>query len=269
MAVIERRTGRRPAAGTVSRDGRMARDWVPQYADIIRALPAQALAAHAHGRQLRRARQGVRQTRQAAQERPPPLSVFAAVGYEQHNRRGKLWYAEAFPGESERHWREFFSRLAGQPEVVVCDGSIPLRNATAWAFPHARVYPCAWHLFDGLRRHVIRAGLYNRRRRIYKALRPQDADIFWRGDLWRDCWQVIERYLAADLSKADPKTVQAPTSPSGKPVTRRSSSTTSPARRTGRSTSATSKNTSTPSEPASATAAAPSATSTASTPYSS
>jgi hypothetical protein len=35
MATIERRTGHRPAAYSVSRDGRLARDWVPQYTDII------------------------------------------------------------------------------------------------------------------------------------------------------------------------------------------------------------------------------------------
>ncbi len=35
MAAVERRTGHRPLAHTISRDGRLARDWVPQYTDII------------------------------------------------------------------------------------------------------------------------------------------------------------------------------------------------------------------------------------------
>jgi hypothetical protein len=35
MATIERRTGRRPLPSRVCRDGRMAGDWVPRYADIL------------------------------------------------------------------------------------------------------------------------------------------------------------------------------------------------------------------------------------------
>jgi hypothetical protein len=37
MAAIEQRTGKAPPAHEVSRDGRMACDWVPQYTEIIAA----------------------------------------------------------------------------------------------------------------------------------------------------------------------------------------------------------------------------------------
>src|SRR4051794_40270973 len=104
MAVIERRTGRRPPSHTVKRDGRMARDWVlSQYADIIagRYLPTEwprlitvdsfdvrVTAFDAKGNPLKKGKH--------------LYSVFAAVGYGPGNHRGQLWHVAAFAGESER-----------------------------------------------------------------------------------------------------------------------------------------------------------------------
>lgn len=129
-------------------------------------------------------------------------SVFAAVGYGPGNHRGQLWHVAAFAGESEREFREFFRQLGGQPEVVVCDGSWAIRNAAAWAFAKAEVYPCAWHVYNGLRQHIRRAGLYNSRRRIFQVLRE---DMFWHPARWDHFERVFARYRNADLSQADPK----------------------------------------------------------------
>lgn len=129
-------------------------------------------------------------------------SVFAAVGYGPGNHRGQLWHVAAFAGESEREFREFFRQLGGQPEVVVCHGSCAIRNAAAWAFPKAEVNPCAWHLYNGLRQHIRRAGLHNSRRRIFQVLRE---DMFWHPARWDHFERVFARYRNADLSQADPK----------------------------------------------------------------
>lgn len=208
MATIERRTGRRPLPGRVSRDGRMAGDWVPQYTDILasRSLPTewpQAMSVDsfdvrvkvldAHGKPLKKGRL--------------LYSVFGAYGYEAGSRRGQLWHLAAFPGESEHYWREFLRQLGGAPDVVVCDGSWSVRNAAAWAFPNARIYPCAWHLQDNLRRHVEAAGLGSRRRRIWKALRNPQKDLFSYDRNWEEFERVFQRYRRADPSKADPKAV--------------------------------------------------------------
>jgi hypothetical protein len=82
-----------------------------------------------------------------------------------------------------------------------------VRNAAAWAFPKARIYPCAWQLHDNLRRHVEAAGLGSRRRRIWNALRKPQKDLFWYERNWEEFERVFERYRRADLSKADPKPV--------------------------------------------------------------
>jgi hypothetical protein len=206
MAVIERRTGRRPLSHTVTRDGRLARDWVPHYTDII----AERYLPQRWPRLITVDSFDVRITTFDARGNPLKkgkhlYSVLAAVGYGPGNHRGQLWHVAAFAGESEAEFREFFRQLGGQPEVVVCDGSRAIRNAAAWAFPKAEVYPCAWHLYNALRQHVRRAGLYNNRRRIFKVLRE---DMFLYPARWDRFERVFARYRGADLSKADPKLVK-------------------------------------------------------------
>ncbi|HEV3379188.1 MAG TPA: hypothetical protein VG126_18075 [Thermoleophilaceae bacterium] len=68
--------------------------------------------------------------------------------------------------------------------------------------PEGRGYPCAWHLYNGLRQHIRRAGLYNSRRRIFQVLRE---DMFWHPARWDHFERVFARYRNADLSQADPK----------------------------------------------------------------
>jgi hypothetical protein len=136
LSTIERRTGHRPAAYSVSRDGRLARDWVPQYTDII---AEHYLPTH-WPRLITVDSFDVRVKTFDAQGNPVQkgkhlYSVFAAVGHGPGNHRGQLWHVAAFAGESEREFREFFRQLEGQPEIVVCDGSWAIRTAAAWAFP--------------------------------------------------------------------------------------------------------------------------------------
>jgi hypothetical protein len=202
---IELRTGQRPQPWRVSRDGRLGRDWVSQYGELIAShyLPTRwpkAIAVDSfdvrvpgfdpHGNPLRKGRY--------------LYTVIAAVGYSAGSYRGQLWHAAAFPGESEREYRDFFREFGGQPEIVVCDGSWAIRNAAAWAFPQAQVFPCAWHQFNRLRQHLRHAGLWNRRRLIYRLLRDQGR-VFSSLARWQELERVLERYLAADRSRLSPQ----------------------------------------------------------------
>lgn len=96
----------------------------------------------------------------------------------------------------------------GQPEIVVCDGSWAIRNAAAWAFPKANIYPCAWHQFDRLRQHLLRAGLWNNRRLLYRLLRDEGR-VLSDSTRWQQLEQVLRRYLSADRSKLSPQKADA------------------------------------------------------------
>jgi hypothetical protein len=209
MAAVERRTGRRPLPWSVSRDGRLGRDWVSRYtgllADallpkrwpetiVVDSFDVRIPTFDADGFPLKKGRY--------------LYSVFLAVGYPRGNRRGAPWLAAAFAGESEREWREFFRLLPGKPTSIVCDGSWAIRNAAAWAFPKATVYPCAWHLFDGLFQRLRAAGLWNNRRLIYRLLEGEE-DNFTDPARWARVEDALRRYLNADRSKLPPKTADA------------------------------------------------------------
>jgi hypothetical protein len=91
MATIEHRTGRRPLAHTVSRDGRLARDWVTQYTDII----AEHYLPKRCPRLITVDSFDVRVTTFDAQGNPLKkgkhlYSVLAAVGYGPRNHRGRV-----------------------------------------------------------------------------------------------------------------------------------------------------------------------------------
>lgn len=206
VSAVEQRTGRWPLPWQVSRDGRLARDWVSQYTRIIAAhyLPTswphaiavdsfdvRARAFDKHGNPLRKGRH--------------LYSVFLAVGYEQKAHRGSLWHIAAFKGESEREWREFFRQLSGQPNTVLCDGSWAIKNAAAWAFPSAAVYPCAWHIYNRLADRVKAAGLYSNRRRIFKLLQ-QEKDLFTDPRRFAELERTLARYLRADRSRLPAQT---------------------------------------------------------------
>ena len=202
---VELRTGHRPLFGRVSRDGRLTRDWVSQYAEIIagRYLPERwphAIVVDSFDVRLPTFDPAGNPLKKGKHL----YSIFAAVGYEKGTRRGQLWHVAAFPGESEAEFREFFRQLGGQPEVVVCDGSWAIRNAAAWAFPKAQVFPCAWHLYDRLEQHLRTAGFWNNRRLIYRVLRGEEQ-VFLDPAKFARFEAALDRYLKADLSKADPK----------------------------------------------------------------
>lgn len=207
MAAIELRQGQRPWRGLVTRDGRMARDWVSQYAGIIadryrkRRWPKTIIVDSFDVRVTAYDRWGF-----PLRKGKHLYSVFGAVGYEAGTRRGELWHVAAFAGESEQEFREFFRQLDGQPEVVICDGSWAIRNAAAWAFPKARIYPCAWHLYNRLEAHLSKAGLWNRKRLIYRVLCGEEDSILDPAR-WSRVEAALERYFQADLSKADARTV--------------------------------------------------------------
>lgn len=61
-------------------------------------------------------------------------------------------------------------------------------------------FPCAWHQFDRLRQHLARAGLWNRRRLLFRLLRDE-GHVFSDLARWQQLEQTLERYLAADRSQ--------------------------------------------------------------------
>jgi MULE transposase domain len=202
IAAIEQRTGKAPPAHEVSRNGRMGGDWVPQYTEIIAAelLPRRwprAIAIDSFDVRVR-----------GFNEDGTPLlkgrflySVFGACGYEKESGRGQLWHLAAMDGETEQHWRRFFRQLEGAPEVIVWDGGKAIRNAAAWAFPDAKIYACTWHLQNTPKAHAKKHKLWNEKRRLYRVLRH---DLFWSRENWERGKAVLERFLAADRSKASP-----------------------------------------------------------------
>jgi hypothetical protein len=204
----ERRRGLNPQPEAVSKDWRMAGDWVAQYADIIaeRYLPAEwpmAIAVDSFDVRV----PALKPDGTPLQKGKYAYSVLGAVGYPDYRRAGRLWRLSAYDRENEWAFREFFRELEGRRDVdvVVCDGSRAIRNAAAWAFPNARIYPCVWHLYNSLEVHLKRALLHSRKRALAKTVRDDMFIYPARHDHFE---RVFRRYRNADSSKADPRTIK-------------------------------------------------------------
>lgn len=197
-----------PPARAASRDWRMAGDWASQYADIIadELLPTawpKAIAVDSFDVRIK----AYRPNGTPIQKGRLLYTVIGAVGYDEFGRAGKLWHLRAFTREREREFREFFSDLTGRRgvETVVCDGSSAIRNAATWAFPHATVYPCSWHLGNILADHARLGRLNTSKRAIWRALRVEQGDLFRDRVKWNELCRMLDRYLSAMGPNTDPR----------------------------------------------------------------
>lgn len=156
------RAARRRAGKKVTKYGRLARDWVAQYAPILRAehlkssWPEVLVVDHLTFK--RRTAGGIRDA----------FYVMAALSYddgsiEAAQKRGsrtpKLWLLRADTQSDQAAWQHFFSQLDGQPKYVVADRHGGLRGALESHWPETTYFPCTWHLHQNLERRVRKGDL--------------------------------------------------------------------------------------------------------------
>lgn len=173
---VRRRAGyhrRRRGALLTSRDGRLARDWVSQYAPILadrylprrwpRTLVLDKLPVH------------VRDTRSNTPKPSGRASFFilAALSYvgKGRNRRAVLWRVTVSRKADRRAWEEFFNQLDGEPTFITSDRDQAMLNAIATHWPNAKWHPCAHHLRGNVETILREGGLWDRRRLLVRTLR--------------------------------------------------------------------------------------------------
>lgn len=195
------RQARRARRGAVrySRNGRMAGDWVPQYAPVIvdamrerGVLPThwpQTITADSFDVRVK----ALRPNGRPLQGGRSIYHVFVAVGYPEGQKGGRLWHVAAFPKNNERCWAEFFGQLHGEPEVLVADRDANLRRGAERAFLNTQYFPCTWHLMETVREVLWRAQMNSSNELLYRLVRP---DTF--ADPW--AWVAFRRTLNDYLS---------------------------------------------------------------------
>lgn len=147
-----------------SRDGRLAGDWVSQYAEAVAQpdlpddWPASALVIdHITLKRLDTDEEG-----EPKQGGKVAFHVFGAMGYEddagadrgERLREPRLYALGAYKWLGNEAWADFFNRLEGKPGYVVCDAHRGLGKALRERWPDVPVYPCVYHLYRTARRHV-------------------------------------------------------------------------------------------------------------------
>jgi hypothetical protein len=153
-----------------SGDWRMGGDWVAQYAPIVAEphLPTRWPTAIAVDEldvrvKLKRA------DGSAVQRGAHRYSILAVVGYEP-GRPGRLWRLHAAPDGGVGDWKNLFSLLDGQPEIVVFDQALAASAAVAQMWPDTRRYLCCWHLYNNALKHLKRAKLATNNHDVFRAL---------------------------------------------------------------------------------------------------
>lgn len=151
-----------------SRDGRMTRDWVSHYTDILAAthvpsewpevdlldsLPFHVRTTNADGPPKKGGRRA--------------FVVLAALSYGQGTvqdaeaswRSPVLWRVQAQSQSRAADWSRFLLSLPGLPEYVVCDQEAGLLTALRRTWPGTAVYACSHHLQAQVAEQLRRAGL--------------------------------------------------------------------------------------------------------------
>jgi hypothetical protein len=196
-------TRRRGSFRLASVDGRVAGDWVEQYAPILaeRYLPTRwakgplvldQLPIHVRDFTTAKPRQSGRIS----------FFVFGAVAYP--GGRAHVWRTEAFEQDSRHEWEEFLRGLPGRPAYVVCDRKASMRNAIEAVWPGIRIYPCVEHLRMNLIERLHKTGLYDRRRSLVK-LAEAKLNPFNDIGSYLILRTMLDRYLAADWSRMTKK----------------------------------------------------------------
>lgn len=147
-----------------SRDGRLAGDWVSQYAETVASedlpdnWPTSVLVLdHITLKRLDTDEEG-----EPKQGGKVAFHVFGAMGYQdtsgaeegERPRDPKLYALGAYKWLGNEAWADFFDRLDGRPSYVVCDAHKGLRKALRERWPDVPVYPCVYHLYRTTLRHV-------------------------------------------------------------------------------------------------------------------
>lgn len=188
----------RTGAVIASRDGRLARDWVSQYAPILAAhyLPAawpdtlvlDKLPVHVRDTSSNRPRQSGRAT----------FFVLAALC--PTGQRPTLWRVGISTRANQLAWERFLRQLPGAPTFVTADRDQAMLNAIAAVWPEAKVYPCAHHLVNNVETILREGKLYDRRRAIVRVLHDR---TFIDPAAYVAFRRVAERYIAAPAT--DPR----------------------------------------------------------------
>ena len=190
----------RGGALVASRDGRLARDWVSQYAPILaehylprawpRTLVLDKLPIH------------VRDTSSNTPRPSGRASFFVLAALSYAGDRAVLWRVGVDKHADQAAWERFFALLPGEPSFIPADRDAAMLNAVAATWPQAKVYPCAHHLRANVEAILKEGKLYDRRRALVRALHER---TFIDPDAYVAFRRLALRYLAADLSKASPK----------------------------------------------------------------
>lgn len=157
-----------------SRDGRLARDWVSQYAPILREEYLeeewpQVLLLDLLPFRLSAKNGGQGSSRSA-------FYVFAALSYgdgqagpvlEGKKRTPVLWRLSAAWKKDAETWVSFLAQLDGEPHHVICDQGSAMVKAVRWLWPNADVYACEHHLELKVRDIFGRYGLMKSELREY------------------------------------------------------------------------------------------------------
>lgn len=142
-----------------SNDGRIARDWVSQYAPVLadeyleESWPEVLVVD-----KLTFKKRGYTQSGQPIKGGVVAFHVFAALSYgdgsveeaEKAGRKPRIWRMASDTEATADAWVRFFDALPGEPEYVVCDRDTALRPAIRRKWPDADVFPCTWHLYKNL-----------------------------------------------------------------------------------------------------------------------
>lgn len=209
VATIERRTGRRPAAYSVSRDGRLARDWVPQYTDISaehylpthwpKLITVDSFDVRLSDTQGRPSPEGQapllghRCRRLRPRQPSRPALARRRVRRRERDRVQRVRPPARRParrpaGDCRLRW------LVGHPQRGRV--GVPENGGV-----HVRLAP----LQPAARACAPRRALHQPGRRIYRVLRE---DMFWYPARWDQFERVFARYRNADLSRVDEKTIK-------------------------------------------------------------
>lgn len=202
-----------------SRDGRLAGDWVSQYAEVVTEpdlpdeWPATALVIdHITLKRLDTDEEG-----QPKQGGKVAFHVFGAMGYQddtgadqgERPRKPELYALGAYKWLGNEAWADFFDRLDGRPSYVVCDAHKGLRKALRERWPNVPVYPCVYHLYRTVLRHVRTLNLGDTRlgkrlsKKFFYRQKPFDALCYLLDQLHQEEWSRLTAKQRNGVKKID------------------------------------------------------------------
>lgn len=182
-----------------SNDGRIARDWVSQYAPVLAAgkVPTEWPEVLVVDK-LTFKRRSYTPAGQPIRGGTVAFHVFAALSYgdgsveeaEKVGRRPRMWRMASDTEATANAWVRFFDALPGAPEYVVCDRDTALAPAIRRKWPDADIFPCTWHLYKNLYGLLVDAKL-----RDFLPRRILDEKTFTKPKLYGRLIDHVEHLL--------------------------------------------------------------------------